>query len=94
MIIYIGNFSYYVTDIDLKDAFQVYGAVNSVMIIKDQPSGESRGFGFVEMLNKLEAETAIKGVKEIKGKVITIREAKPRQPVYRSREFDRSDDDH
>lgn len=81
MIIYIGDFSSNVTDIDLKGVFEAYGDVHSVKIIKDQTSGESKRFGFVEMLNISEAESAIKGIKEIKGRLITINKAKPDNPL-------------
>ena len=54
--------SYKATEEDLKQAFEGFGQVESVKIIKDKYSGESRGFGFVEMPDKAEAESAIEGL--------------------------------
>jgi RNA recognition motif-containing protein len=80
MNIYVGNISRSVTETDLRDAFQAFGEVQSVSIIKDKFSGESRGFGFVEMPNKEEAEKAISSLngKDLKGRPLTVNEAKPR----------------
>ena len=70
MNIYVGNLSYKVTEEDLKEAFEAFGQVGSASVVKDRYSGESRGFGFVEMPTKAEAEAAIEGLngKELKGK--------------------------
>jgi len=80
MNIYVGNISWDVTESDLKEAFQAYGEVASSSIIKDKFSGKSRGFGFVEMPNKEEGDKAIAGLngKEMKGRNLTVNEAKPR----------------
>jgi len=80
MNIYVGNLSYEVTEEDLKQAFEGFGQVESVNIIKDRYSGESRGFGFVEMSDKAEAESAIEGLngKELKGRTLNVNEARPR----------------
>ena len=80
MNIYVGNLSYEVTEEDLKQAFEGFGQVESVNIIKDRYSGESRGFGFVEMSDKAEAESAIEGLngKELKGRTLSVNEARPR----------------
>ena len=80
MNIYVGNLSYEVTEEDLKQAFEGFGQVESVNIIKDKYSGESRGFGFVEMSDKAEAESAIEGLngKELKGRTLNVNEARPR----------------
>ena len=59
MNIYVGNISRTATEQDIKEAFEAFGAVQSAAIIKDKFSGESRGFGFVEMPNKEEADKAI-----------------------------------
>lgn len=77
MNIYVGNFSYDLTEDALKTVFEAYGRVESAKIIKDKYSGESRGFGFVEMPDKREAEAAMQGIREIEGKAITINEARP-----------------
>jgi RNA recognition motif-containing protein len=80
MNIYIGNLSREVTEEDLRQAFESFGQVASVTIIKDRFSGESRGFGFVEMPAKAEAQSAINGLngKELKGRTLNVNEARPR----------------
>jgi RNA recognition motif-containing protein len=80
MNIYVGNLSFEVGDEDLKQAFGGFGQVESVNIIKDKFSGQSRGFGFVEMPNKAEAQAAISGLngKDLKGRPISVNEARPR----------------
>jgi len=80
MNIYVGNISRTATEQDIKEAFEAFGAVTSAAIIKDKFSGESRGFGFVEMPNKEEADKAIGGLngKDVKGRALTVNEAKPR----------------
>jgi RNA recognition motif-containing protein len=80
MNIYVGNISRDVTESDLKEAFAAFGAVTSASIIKEKYTGESRGFGFVEMPNKDEADKAIAGLngKDLKGRALTINEARPR----------------
>lgn len=77
MNIYIGNFSYDITGDDLKEVFGVFGHVETVKVIRDKFTGDSKGFGFVEMPNKTEAQAAILGVTEVKGKRVTINEARP-----------------
>ncbi len=80
MNIYVGNLSYDVTDADLKEAFEAFGQVASAAVIKDKFSGESRGFGFVEMPDKAQAQAAIRGLngKELKGRSLSVNEARPR----------------
>jgi RNA recognition motif-containing protein len=80
MNIYAGNLSREVTEADLRQAFESFGEVTSVKIITDKFSGESRGFGFVEMATKAEAEAAISGLngKDLKGRPLTVNEARPR----------------
>jgi len=80
MNIYVGSLSRDVTEEDLRQAFEAFGKVESVTIIKDKFSGESRGFGFVEMPAKAEAQSAITGMngKELKGRAINVNEARPR----------------
>ncbi len=79
MKIYIGNMSYEVTEDDLRQMFGEYGEVQSASIIMDKISGRSKGFGFVEMATKEEGQAAITGLdgKEIKGRTVTVNEAKP-----------------
>lgn len=80
MNIYVGNLSREVAEDDLKEAFETFGQVASVAIIKDKFSGESRGFGFVEMPAKAEAQSAINDLngKELKGRKLNVNEARPR----------------
>ncbi|MDD8026188.1 MAG: RNA-binding protein [Acidobacteriota bacterium] len=86
MNIYVGNLSFSVNDTDLKETFGAYGAVQSASVIKDKFSGESRGFGFVEMPNKEEADRAIASLngRDLKGRNMTVNEAKPRTDRPRS----------
>ncbi len=80
MNIYVGNLSYEVTEEDLRQAFGAFGQVESINIIKDKYSGESKGFGFVEIPDKAEAQSAIEGLngKELKGRALKVSEARPR----------------
>ena len=80
MNIYVGNISFSVTETDLREAFEAFGAVDSAKIIEDRYSGRSRGFGFVEMPNQEEAENAIASLngKELQGRELKVNEAKPR----------------
>jgi len=80
MNIYVGNLSYSVTEDDLKQAFEAFGQVASVSIIKDKFSNQSKGFGFVEMPSKDEAESAIREMngKEMEGRTLNVNEARPR----------------
>jgi RNA recognition motif-containing protein len=81
MNIFVGNLAADVTDQDLQSEFEAYGKVSSVNIIKDMFTGVSKGFGFVEMPSRLQAETAIKelNIKDIKGKLIQVNEARPQR---------------
>jgi len=80
MNIYVGNLSYSVSEDDLRQAFSAFGQVASASIIKDRDSGQSKGFGFVEMASSEEAQAAIAGLngKEMKGRAMTVNEARPR----------------
>ena len=81
MNIYVGNLSYEITDDEIKDLFSPHGEIASVSIIKDKHSGQSKGFGFVEMPNQAEAEEAIKALNEseLKGRNIKVNQAKPKE---------------
>lgn len=85
MNIYVGNCSKEVTEEDLRQAFESFGQVESAALIKDKFSGESRGFGFVEMPAKAEALSAIEGLngKELKGRTLNVNEARPRSESRR-----------
>jgi RNA recognition motif-containing protein len=80
MRIYVGSLSNEVTEEDLRLAFEPFGQVESVTIINDRHSGKSKGFGFVEMPTKAEGQSAIEGLngQELKGKALTVNEARPR----------------
>jgi RNA recognition motif-containing protein len=80
MNIYVGNLSREVTEDDLLEAFKEFGQVESVKIITERGSGESKGFGFVEMPAEAEAQSAINGLngKELKGETLNVSEARPR----------------
>jgi RNA recognition motif-containing protein len=80
MNIYVGNLSYETTEEDLQQAFEGFGQVESVNIIKDKYSGRSKGFGFVEMPAKDEAQSAINELNdtELKGRTLKVNEARPR----------------
>jgi cold-inducible RNA-binding protein len=82
MNIYVGNLSFDVTDDELRQLFSTYGEVESASVVKDRFSGESRGFGFVEMPAKKDADAAIAGLNgtDVKGRSITVNEAKPKAP--------------
>jgi RNA recognition motif-containing protein len=86
MNIYAGNLSRETTEKDLREAFEVFGQVASVKIITDKYTGESRGFGFVEMPTKTEGESAITGLndKELRGRTLNVNEARPRPEGRRS----------
>jgi len=80
MNIYVGNLSFEVGEEDLRQAFSAFGQVATINIIKDKFSGESRGFGFVDMPAKAEADAAIAGLNgtDLKGRTLTVNEARPR----------------
>jgi RNA recognition motif-containing protein len=80
MNIYVGNLSRETTEDELRQAFEAFGQVTSVNIIKDRYSGESRGFGFVEMATKSEAQAAINGLNgtTLGERTLSVNEARPR----------------
>lgn len=82
MDIYVGNLSYRATEEELRQAFAAFGQVDGVQIIKDKLSGQSRGFAFVQMPESAEAEAAIAAThgRELGGRILTVNQAKPRQP--------------
>ncbi|MCJ7563928.1 MAG: RNA-binding protein [Candidatus Aminicenantes bacterium] len=89
MNIYVGNLLRTLSETELKEVFQVYGTVQTASIIKDKMTGDSRGFGFVEMPNRDEAMKAIASLngKDLKGRNMTVNEAKPRTDGPRSGGF-------
>ena len=80
MNLYIGNLSHEATEADVQQTFAAFGQVKSATVIKDKFSGESRGFGFVEMPTKAEAEAAMAGLtgKELLGRALVVNEARAR----------------
>jgi RNA recognition motif-containing protein len=80
MNIYVGNLSYKLSEDELRNAFAVYGEVTSARIITDRASGESKGFGFVEMANRAQAEEAIRKLDgtQLQGRAIRVNEARPK----------------
>ncbi len=81
MNIYVGNLSPRTTETELRQAFEEFGEVDTAKIIKDNLTGRSRGFGFVEMPNQEQAQAAISGLngKDLGGSALTVNEAKPRE---------------
>ena len=81
MNIYIGNLSFETTEDQLRQTFGSFGEVISASIIADKFSGESRGFGFVEMAGKTEAAAAITGLngQDLNGRALNVNEARPRE---------------
>ena len=77
--IYVGNLSFQSTEDDLRERF---GQVGSVAVITDRETGQSRGFGFVEMPDDGEGRAAIEGLngQELDGRTLTVNEARPRAP--------------
>jgi|SRR6185295_17977667 len=80
MNIYVGNLSYEATESDIRAAFEAHGEVSTVSIIMDKMTGRSRGFGFVEMPDQGAGQAAISALnlQEIRGRAITVNEAKPK----------------
>ena len=80
MNIYVGNLSFEVTEEDVRQAFDPFGQISSVKVITDRDTGRSKGFGFVEMPNDAEAQSAITGLngKELQGRSLKVSEARPR----------------
>lgn len=81
MKLYVGGLAYAVTDADLETMFKDFGAVTSAVVIKDRDSGQSKGFGFVEMADDAAAQNAIKDLngKEISGRSVTVNQARPQE---------------
>jgi RNA recognition motif-containing protein len=81
MNIYVGNLAYQVTSEELRKAFEQFGEVSSASVVTDKFTGQSKGFGFVEMPDKAKGEEAIKQLdgSALKGRNIRVNEARPRQ---------------
>ncbi|HIE16764.1 MAG TPA: RNA-binding protein [Dehalococcoidia bacterium] len=89
MNIYVGNLSREVTEKELREEFMAFGEVTSVNLIKDKYSGQSRGFGFVEMPSASEGQAAIDGLKgkTLKGRTLDVGEARPRSDSRGGRHY-------
>ncbi len=87
MNIYVGNLSSELSEQELRETFEAFGEVSSVRIIKDRHSGQPRGFGFVEMDSKEQAQAAIAGLngKELKERILVVNEARPRSDDRKGR---------
>jgi len=79
--LYVGNLPFSVTSADLEQMFTPHGAIESVTIITDRSTGQSKGFGFVEMSSPAEADAAIAALngQDRDGRAMTVNEAKPRE---------------
>ena len=81
MKLYVGNLSFETTENDLQDLFEQHGQVVEVALMMDRMTGKSRGFAFVTMNEKAEAEAAISALngKELNGRTLSVSEARPRE---------------
>ena len=91
MNIYVGQLPYSVTEEELREMFLQYGEVSSLNLIMDRYSGQSKGFGFIEMPNNAEADQAIKGLNKsmMKGREIKVNQAEERRKkkTYRNKRY-------
>jgi RNA recognition motif-containing protein len=80
MNLYVGNLLFDVTENELKELFEPFGQVTEIRLIMDKYTGKSKGFGFIEMPSKDEAQKAIEALngKDVKGRAMTVNEAKPK----------------
>ena len=80
--LYVGNLGYGVSSSDLEQMFSQHGKVDSAQVIEDRSTGQSKGFGFVEMGSDAEAQAAINALngQDHGGRTLTVNEAKPRAP--------------
>jgi len=80
MKLFVGNFSFSTTEADLQALFAPYGNIESVAVVTDRQTGRSRGFGFVEMSDRGEAEKAIEALngKDFGGRTLNVNEARPK----------------
>ncbi len=79
MKLYVGGLAYSVTEKELEEMFVEFGSVTSAAVIKDRDSGQSKGFGFVEMSDDTEAKAAMAALngKDVSGRSLTVNEARP-----------------
>jgi cold-inducible RNA-binding protein len=81
MKLYVGNLSFETTENDLQDLFEQHGQVSEVSLMMDRMTGKSRGFAFVTMNDKAQAEAALAALngKEVGGRALNVNEARPRE---------------
>jgi RNA recognition motif-containing protein len=86
--IFVGNLAFSATDADIRQLFEPYGVVDTINIIMDRYTGQSRGFGFVDMPDSRAAQSAMQGLngKSQGGRALTVNEAKPRESRREPRE--------
>lgn len=79
--IFVGNLSFRATEDSVRSLFEAHGTVDRVSVVKDRDSGQSKGFGFVEMSNDSEALNAIDALngREVDGRAINVNEARPKE---------------
>jgi len=89
MKLYIGNLSYSTTEEEITELMAPFGTADSVQLIKDRHTGQSKGFGFIEMNDNSEADAAIKGLNEtnFKGRKIKLNQAQPRDKSKNRRRY-------
>jgi len=91
MNIYVGQLPYSVTEEELREMFVQYGEVSSLNLIMDKYSGQSKGFGFIDMPNNSEADQAIKGLNKsmVKGREIKVNQSEERRKkkTFRSKRY-------
>ena len=81
MNMYVSNLSFHTTDDNLRKLFEPFGPVSSAKVITDRETGQSRGFGFVEMESENDAKEAIKNLnnKEVEGRAMSVSVARPKE---------------
>lgn len=81
MNIYVGNLPHSTTEQEVRSAFEAFGSVDSINLIKDRETGDSRGFGFVIMDDDTQAAQAIAGMNDsvMGGRTLKVNEARPRK---------------
>jgi cold-inducible RNA-binding protein len=86
MKLYVGNLAFETTENDLQDLFEQHGQVSEVALMMDHMTGKSRGFAFITMNDKAQAESAMTALngKEVGGRTLNVNEARPRQERARS----------
>jgi len=86
--IYVGNLSFQTTEDELREAFVRFGNVSRAVVVKDRSTGKSKGFGFIEMPDNVEAAAAIRRMDgaALNGRNLKVNEARPRDPASGGRE--------